>query len=518
MKIERSKNASRNVFFGIIQTAYNQLMPFILRTIMIHVMGVEYLGLNSLFTSILSVLNLAELGVGSAMVFSMYKPIVEDDTKTICALMKLYKTYYRIIGSAICVVGLIITPFIPKLIKGDVPSGLNIYILYLMNLGATVLTYWLFAYKNCLLTAHQRNDVTSKIGLAVSTVTYTLQILSLVITHNYYLYLIVALLMNAINNVVTALIVDKMFPEYHAIGKLPKERISSINKKVKDLFTAKLGTIIINSVDTIVISAFLGLRDLAIYQNYYYILNAVFGFVTIIFNACTAGIGNSLIVESEDKNLKDLNKFTLLTNWISCFCCCCFMCLYQPFIELWVGKDNMLTVSYVPLFVLYFYLKLNNQLLCTYKDAGGIWHEDRFRPIASALTDLTLNLILVNFIGLYGIILSTIIALLFVATPWLYKNVFTVLFKKGFNQYVKKELSQVLLIVFSVGSCYLVSSVIKVNSLIITIIVRLFICVIVPNLIFFIVFRKKSEFYELLILADNITKGKFGFAKKVGKN
>lgn len=140
MRIERTKNAVRNMIFGSILKAYQILLPFIMRTAMIYFMGVQYLGLNSLFTSILQVLNLAELGVGSAMVFSMYKPIAEDDSTTICALMKLYKIYYRIIGLIIAVVGVICLPFIPYLIKSDIPKGMNIYVLYLLNLSATVLS------------------------------------------------------------------------------------------------------------------------------------------------------------------------------------------------------------------------------------------------------------------------------------------------------------------------------------------------------------------------------------------
>ena len=142
-KIERTKNASRNIFFGVILKTYQILVPFLMRTAMIYLMGVQYLGLNSLFTSVLQVLNLAELGVGSAMVYSMYKPIAEDNHVAICALMKLYRTYYRAIGLIIAVVGIILTPFIPHLISGDVPSDINIYILYLLNLGATVLSTFL---------------------------------------------------------------------------------------------------------------------------------------------------------------------------------------------------------------------------------------------------------------------------------------------------------------------------------------------------------------------------------------
>lgn len=187
MKIERTKNATRNIIFGVILKAYQIIIPFLMRTAMIYFMGVQYLGLNSLFTSILQVLNLAELGVGSAMIYSMYKPIAEDDNIAICALMNLYKNYYRVIGLVIAVVGCVLTPFIPKLISGDIPNGINIYILYLLNLGGTVLSYWLYAYKNSILQAHQRTDVVNKVIFVTSTIQYALQLLVLWISQNLLL-------------------------------------------------------------------------------------------------------------------------------------------------------------------------------------------------------------------------------------------------------------------------------------------------------------------------------------------
>lgn len=162
MRIERTKNSLRNFAFGVLLKIYQTFVPFAMRTLMIYFMGVQYLGLNGLFTSILQVLNLAELGVGSAMVYSMYKPIAEDNETKICALMGLYKKYYTMIGFVIALGGSILTPFIPYLIKSDMPADLNVYILYLLNLAATVLSYWMFAYKNALFQAHQRLDVTSK--------------------------------------------------------------------------------------------------------------------------------------------------------------------------------------------------------------------------------------------------------------------------------------------------------------------------------------------------------------------
>ena len=206
MKIDRTKNATRNVFFGVSLKIYTLIIPFLMRTAMIYLLGVEYLGLNSLFTSILQVLNLAELGVGSAMVFSMYKPIADDDEIKICALMGLYRHYYRIIGGVVLVGGLVVVPFLPNLISGDVPNDINVYVLYLMNLCATVLTYWLFAYRNSIFQAYQRTDVVSKVTLITDTMKYLIQIAVLALFHNYYYYVLAILFSQVVNNILIALL------------------------------------------------------------------------------------------------------------------------------------------------------------------------------------------------------------------------------------------------------------------------------------------------------------------------
>lgn len=519
MKIERTKNATRNIVFGGILKIYQLVLPFIMRTVMIYSMGVEYLGLNSLFTSILQVLNLAELGVGSAMVFSMYKPIAEDDTEMICSLMKLYRLYYRVIGLVIGILGTILLPFIPNLISGNVPSGINIYILYLLNLFATVLTYWLFAYKNCLLMAHQRTDVTSKITLMTNTIQYLIQFLVLVVIHNYYIYLIVALFMQAMTNVLTAFVVNKMYPNYHPKGELKDEFKRKINQRIKDLFTSKVGAVIVNSADTIVISAFLGLTMLAIYQNYYYILTSVIGIVSIIFSACTAGIGNSLIVETKEKNFSDLKKFTFLIAWLAGFCTCCLLCLYQPFMKLWVGEKLQLDFSAVICFCIYYFVYEINLLLNMYKDAAGIWHKDRFRTLVTALSNLALNLLTVNIWGIYGVIFSTVLSILIVGMPWLLHNLFTCLFnKKDLKDYLINLLKYTLLTLFSCVVCLCICNIVHISNEWINLIVRAIICLMFCNFIFLLCYRKSPEFMEIIILLDRITKKKLNLediSKKV---
>ena len=514
MRIERTKNAGRNIFFGIILKTYQIIIPFVVRTVMIYYLGVQYLGLNSLFSSVLQVLNLAELGVGSAMVYSMYKPIAENDERTICALMRLYKIYYRIIGLVVAVSGGLLTPFIPRLISGEVPSNINIYILYLLNLSATVLSYWLLAYKGAILSAHQRNDIGSKVSIITSTVQYTLQILVLCILKNYYFFVIVSLLSQAVNNLLIAYYSNKLYSQFKAKGKLPQSQVKEINKRIADLFTARIGSVVVNSADTIVVSAFLGLTILAVYQNYYFILTAVIGIVSIVFSSCTAGIGNSIIVESREKNYHDLEKFTFIISWIACFCSCCFLCIYQPFMQLWVGKDFMLEMPAVLCFTIYFYIYEINQLLNLYKDASGMWHEDRFRPLVTAIANLLLNCLMVQFWGIYGVLLSTVLTMLFIGMPWLLHNLFTVVFDNNqLSGYLKKLFVYVFTSLFFCALTYIIASLVNAN-VISTILLRLLICIVIPNVLYVMVYKKTPIFKECMELANRITRGKIPLLKR----
>lgn len=508
MKINRTKNASRNIIFGIIMKLYQMIIPFIMRTVMIYYMGVQYLGLNSLFTSVLQVLNLAELGVGNAMVYSMYKPIADDDTEKVCALMKLYRAYYRVIGGVIALVGISLIPFIPSLIKGDVPADINIYILYILNLSATVLSYWLFAYKNSIAHAHQRVDIINKISILTQTGQYILQFFVLVFLKNYYVYILVTLFTQVITNISTAIVVDKIYPQYKPKGNIGKQEIKKINGRIRDLFTSKIGMVIVNSADTIVISAFLGLTALAVYQNYYFILSSIIGLITVIFGSCTAGVGNSLIVETREKNFNDLNIFTFIILWISGFCSSCFLTLFQPFMVLWVGKEFLLPLSVVICLCAYFFIYELNQLLNLYKDAAGLWHKDRFRPLITALVNLGMNLLTVHSWGLYGVILSTVLSTLLVGMPWLIHNLFADLFPQcDMVRYLKWVVYYTFVSILACCITYFTASLIPFDGWE-GFLAKLLNALIIPNLLFLIVYRKRTELEASIILVDKMTKGK----------
>ena len=433
MKLERTKNAARNIVFDGILEMVNLLFPFAIRSVMLRFLGAEYLGLNGLFKSLLMFLNLAELGVGSAMVFSMYKPIAEDDAPAICALLRLYRTLYRIIGLAIAAVGLCLLPVLKGLIRDDLPAGVNLYVLYLMNLGNTVLTYWLFAYKSSLLQAHQRRDLISKITLAVRFSEYILKILILVFTKNYYLYLAVQLLCQIVVNLLIAVRASKIYPRYVPRGKLPKEETRDIFRRVRDLFTSKLSATVFDSADTLVISAFMGLSVLAVYQNYYFIITALRMMLVVILNACMAGVGNKLVMESKESNYRDLEKISLLFCWLLCVSTSMLLCLYQPFMQIWMGRDNMLGTGLVVCFAIYYYSMGANKLLNMFKDSAGIWKKDRWRPLTAALVNLGLNLATVQWLGLYGVLLSSVVSIVFIQIPWLFRNLFQEVFPGAFR-------------------------------------------------------------------------------------
>lgn len=281
--MNRTKNAVRNIGFGFLYRICMILFPFAVRTVMIYVMGNEYVGLNSLFTSILSFLSLAELGIGVALVYNMYKPIAENNPELICALLNLYRKLYRYIGIVIMVLGLFLVPFLKYLVKIDVDVNVNIYCLYFIFLFNTVISYWLFGYKQSLLQAHQRNDIVSRVALIVQSLMYVLQIAALMLFKNYYAYIILLPIFTVITNVVTSNIVDRMYPQYSCRGEVSQEIKDSIRKKVLALVGAKANSVVLHAADNIVISAFLGISVVGKYGNYYYIMNSIVAFMTIVY-------------------------------------------------------------------------------------------------------------------------------------------------------------------------------------------------------------------------------------------
>lgn len=503
MKIERTRNATRNILWGIIEKIAVLLLPFITRTVMIKVLGAEYLGLNSLFTSILSVLSISELGFGTAIVFSMYKPIAENDNDTLCALLNVYKKIYHIIGIIILAGGLLIAPFLSYLIEGNHPANANIYILYLIYLLNTVISYFLYAYKAALFSAFQRNDLASKRSAAISFVSSFLKVMGLVLLRNYYAYVIVIPLTTILTNIANSILADKMFPNIVCRGTISPEIKDSIKKRIIGLFSFKIYNVIFTSVDTIVISSVLGLTQLAIYNNYYYIQTSLIGFLTILTTSITAGIGNKMVTNSKEENYLDFKKLTFANSWICSWCAVCLFCLYQHFMQLWLGKDLLFPLSTMTLMVAYFLFPRITTMTYTYREAAGLWWEDRFRPLVATVVNLSLNFTLVYIIGINGVIVSTIVCTIFINIPWgtiiLFKNYFMRSPLEYFGQLIYYIFVTGLVSAITFGICSLLPGVGVVFLMI-----KAIICIIVPNAIFYIVYHKMNEYQYTKSLALRI--------------
>lgn len=506
MKIERTKNASRNIFFGLIQKIVNILLPFLMRTFLLYTLGAEYLGLNSLFTSILSFLSLAELGIGTAMVYSMYKPIAEDDTKMICALLNLYKKLYRVIGTIILTLGLVLLPFLKYLVKGDLPPDINLYILYSIYLLNTVISYFMFAYKQSLFLAHQRSDIISKRTTALQITMYIAQFAVLLLFRNYYYYILLIPVITVITNILNYLIANKMYPEYKCEGKVSKEITDSIRRRVLALIGTKINSVVMHAADNIVLSSFLGLTVVALYGNYYYIMNAIIGIMTVIYDSLTAGLGNSLHVHDLEKNYKEFNMLSFINAWIVGFCSICLLCLYQPFMKIWMGEDMMFPMIIVIQLVAYFYIYQIRRMVLTYKDAAGIWWEDRFRPYVMMVVNLILNIVLVQVIGISGVIISTIISML-VSLPWENYTVFKYIFDEKSGKYYLDMFKYLAVTLVAMILTYFVCELLPFEHLI-NLLLRLVVCLIIPNILFFVCFSKTSQFSQARSLFSNIIKKK----------
>ena len=492
----RSENYIKSTFWGIICKIVLILIPFIVRTIIIYTIGIDYVGLNSLFTTILQVLSLAELGFGSAFVYIMYKPIAQNDEQKLCAILNTYKKIYRIVGFLILTVGLIIMPFIPKLIKGDVPDNINVHILYLIYLLNTVLSYMLFAYRASLLNANQRNDIRSKINLIITILSYVLQVIALLFFKNYYFYVIFIPIATIVNNLITGYISKKMYPNIVCKGTLDDNTKKIIKKQVINLMWHKVGNTIIMSFDTIVISYFLGIRILGIYNNYFYIFNAIASLFSTFYEAITPGIGNSLILENKQKNFNDYKDFYILNIVLAGFCGSCLLCLYQPFMNIWQGPELMLEDTIPILLTVLFVVWHSRRMLHTYKDACGLWEIDKYRPIVEALFNLVTNIILVQIIGLNGIVISTIISMIIIGTPWENFVFIKKYFNEKLNRYYIFVFCNVVKIAITMIITYLICKMIPNNGML-NFMIKTIVCVASTSTILFINFHKKNVFSRI---------------------
>ena len=452
MDFKRKTNAIRNTRWGILQKIVNTLFPFLVRTILIYKLSAEYAGLSELFVSVLSVLSLTELGFSNAIVYSMYKPIAENDTKKICALLNLYRRAYWGIGTVIFISGLVILPFIPYFIKDGIPADANLYVLFLIYLINNVISYFLYGYKTSLLSAHQREDINSRNKLIYNLILYGVQCISLLVFKDYYIYALLIPLATILLNVLNNNAVNRMFPDYKPEGVLNSEEKEELKKNIVGIMIWKIGGATRNAFDSIALSMYLGLVVVAIYNNYLYVVNGMTAFLSVILTSIIAGIGNKIVVESPERNYEDFRQFNFFYMWISGWCAVCMMCLFQPFMRIWMGKELVFPNHIMFLFCYYFMMLKQGDIGSVYYQAAGLWWEGKLRSVVEVFLNLVLNFILGYYLGAAGIIIATIISWTF---GYFYGSqfIFTKYFKNGRLKYYFFDNLLYMLVTGIVGVC-----------------------------------------------------------------
>lgn len=436
-QFQRSRNVGRNVVYGLLNRCVSLLLPFIVRTILIYRFGALYLGMNSLLASVFQVLNLAELGFGSAVVYSLYKPIAEGDTDTVCAYLGTYRKIYRIIGLVILGLGLAVLPWFPLLVKNSpVPDNMNLYVWYLIFLANAVVSYLLFGYKSSIPSAMQREDLLSKIDTVVLLCKSVVQMACLLLTDNFYFYLLTSLLFTVLRNLVISRVVDWRFPQYVCRGSINEEQFGELKLLVGGLALSKFRGASRHAIDSICITAFVSLTMTAVYSNYYLIHSAVVSLSGILCGAMVASVGNSIAAESREKNYRDMRRFNFIYLLLAGWAMICLLCLYQPFVRLWMsgalpsgtvaasealarnnvaaGSSLMLGMPEVVALCLYFYLLKAGDMRWIYHQGAGLWWKARYIVIAEIVCNVVLNILLAMYWGVLGIILATLISLFFI--------------------------------------------------------------------------------------------------------
>ncbi len=501
MKFERVYNAKRNVVFMSLEKVSNLLLPFLVRAVIIRKIGAEYLGLNNLFASILGVLSLSELGFSGAVVQSMYKPIAENDSDTICALLGYYRNIYRTIGTVIVTIGLALIPFLPKLISGNVPEGINIYILYLMYLASTSLGYFLFAYRNSLLLAHQRQDRTSLIIFYTKTGMYISQIVVILFIADYYLYALMIPVFTLLNNLLTWHQTEKLFPQYHCRGEVSPDFKRELKKQVLGIMSLKLVGATRWSFDSVFISYYIGLVAVAVYGNYSNIVSGVYSIIRIIDVSLLAIVGNYIVCETVNKNFNILMRIAFIYMWIASVFSICMLCLYQPFMTLWVGSDMVLDNVPMIMFVCMFYVIAMANVITLFVDAAGLWWRQKYVYFAGAACNLLLNYLLIGRFGIGGAVFATffseLIFTFFLGTFLAFKEYF-----RNVYMCVKFYGIHIMWVVVTmlVGAVtFYLSNMIKGAS-VITLIQRAGIALVIPNIIYLMCFSRTRLFKQSMMI------------------
>lgn len=500
----RTANSIKNTILTLIASFVDILMGWISLTLFIKFLDVEYLGINGLFSNILSMLSLTELGIGTAIIVKLYKPLHDNDIEKIKSLMHFYKKAYNLISLTMLVIGLLVIPFLKYIIK-EVTVPVNLTIVYILHLLSTICSY-LVAYKRSIIYAEQKDYILKSISICYYLSVNITQIIILYLTKNYYLYLIIKIICQLIQNIAISLIANHRYPylKDKNYQKLDKKSEKDIFSKVRALSIHKVSKFIVSGTDNIIISSFLGLTTVGLYSNYNMIINNVNNIFYKIIESVSASVGDLLTESNHEKTYKIYQKIKFLNTWLSIFSATCLLVITQDFIKLWIGEKYLLSNFVLIILVLNYYQKLLQRNFKIFKDAAGIWKEDRIIPIIESIINIIASIILLKKFGLAGIFMGTIISSF---TYWFYsypKYIYKNLFKKSYLKYIKELSLSVILFLLIATLTYQISSLFIVKKLFIQLIIDILICCIIPNLVMIFLFYQKEEFKYFKNLLINI--------------
>ena len=493
----RLKNSARNSFWGAFSNVLMTLLNFVVRTIFIKTLSNEYLGINGLFTNILYVLNFAELGFGNAIVYNLYKPVAKNDQERIKTLVNLYKRIYFIIGIIVLTLGLLVVPFMNYIITEPPKINENLNFIYLLYLIETVCTYF-FGYKKSVLLVYQKNYLNLIISFIFSIIKSILQIFILFLTHNYILYLFIYIISTIFSDIYISLYVNKKYPflKDKNIIKATKEERHEIFENVKSLFVYKLGNTVLNGTDNIILSMLIGINAVGLYSNYSLIITAISGVLWNILSGLTGSIGNLNVYNDKKQQENIFHEVLFMSCLLYGFGMTCISLLINPFINVWIGKEYLITQLTVIILASICYFRGIVYPTNTYRDTLGLFKEGKLIPFMSSIINIVLSFTLGILLGMKGIFLATLISILTTTFWYMPKIIYNKIFKTSVLIYFKKVLIFTIPFIISYILCINIFKFINTN-LFISLILKTIIVLIVTSILFIIIEYNQQEFKEL---------------------
>lgn len=492
----RVKQAGKNIFFGYISNFIILVIGLLQRSVFIMVLDETLLGVNGLYTDILGMLSLADLGIASALNYSLYRPVADNDQEKIKSYMRFYKKAYRAISGAIALIGLALAPFLPYIIKdADGISVRDLTVYYLIFLFNTVSTY-LVAYKYSLSNAQQRNYIQTNIETITKIATVLAQIVILLVTKSFLLFLLTQAVVELIQKIFVSIYFDRLYPYLRDkdVQKLSKEDTGVIVTKTKALMLHKLGDVARLSTDSIIITYFMNVDWVGVVKNYTMVITYAANFINVIFNSVVSGFGNLVATESKEKQYKVFRVYRFFACWLYGFAAAGFWLLLTPFVTgLWLNESWRLDQVVLTLILLDFYFKGGRIVLLNFKVATGLFEQDRYLALFQGIVNLILSIVGIQHIGLAGVYVGTVISgvLANIIQPVI---IYRECFARSVWSYFKDSLKYLCTIVGIILVMIPVEGFVMRQVNLVTFILMAIIVTIVYNMVFLLFFGRTQEF------------------------